>query len=183
MSRNSDDSWAVCMLVSACSGSSWWLLNQREVKTGSYNNKEKSPNSWAIKATFTNVWAMSAGALTKIFTCCLQAVFVLGALFVSREERDSQGNRNILHICFRRASIRSWFQGGRSSLATGTPGVTVSGVTTGLVAAGWHFQLFKAYVLVGIAWHGPKIETIVNRAGDEGERIRDSGSKEKKRLN
>lgn len=69
-------------------------------------------------------------------------------------------------------------------MPTGNPGVTVSGVTTGLVAAGWHFQLFKAYVfLVGIAWYRTKIETIVNRGGDEGERIRDSESKEKKRLN
>lgn len=53
---------------------------------------------------------MSADALTKIFTCCLHAVFVLGALSVNREKRDSQGKRNNLHVFFRMASIRSWFQ-------------------------------------------------------------------------
>lgn len=62
--------------------------------------------------------------------------------------------------------------------------MTVSGAKTGLVAAGWHFQLFQAYVfLIGIVFHGTKIETIVKRRGDEGEKIRDSESKEKKRLN
>lgn len=62
--------------------------------------------------------------------------------------------------------------------------MTVSGVTTGLVAAGRHFQLFQAYVLlVGIVCCGTKIETIVRRGGDEEERISDSESKEKKRLN
>lgn len=82
------------------------------------------------------------------------------------------------------APIRSWFQGGSSSLPTGSPGVTVSGVKTGLVAVGWHFQLFKAHVfLVGIVCHGTEIGTIAKRGGNEGERIRDSESQEKKRLN
>lgn len=62
--------------------------------------------------------------------------------------------------------------------------MTVSDVKTGLVAAGWHFQLFKANVfLVGRVCHGMKIETIVKRGGDEGERIRDSESDEKKKHN
>lgn len=62
--------------------------------------------------------------------------------------------------------------------------MTVSGVRTGLVAAGWHFQLFHAYVfLVRIVCCGTKIETTVRRGGDEEERIRYSESKEKKRLN
>lgn len=57
----------------------------------------------------------------------------------------------------------------------------VSDVRAGLVAAGWHLQLFKAHIfLVGIVCHGRKIETIVKRGGNEGERIRDSESKEKK---
>lgn len=57
----------------------------------------------------------------------------------------------------------------------------VSDVRAGLVAAGWHLQLLKARIfLVGIVCQGTKIETIVKRGGNEGERIRDSESKEKK---
>lgn len=57
----------------------------------------------------------------------------------------------------------------------------MSVVRVGLVATGWHLQLFKAHIfVVGIVCQGTKIETIVKRGGNERERIRDSESKEKK---
>lgn len=63
----------------------------------------------------------------------------------------------------------------------GNPGVTVLDVRVGLVAAGWHLQLLEARIsLVGIVHQRTRIKYIVERGGNEGERITDPESKEKK---
>lgn len=66
-------------------------------------------------------------------------------------------------------------------MTPGNPGVIVLDVRVGLVAAGWHLQLFEAHIsLVGTVHQRTRIKNIVKRGGNEGERITDPESKEKK---
>lgn len=66
-------------------------------------------------------------------------------------------------------------------MTQGNLGVIVSDVRVVFVAVGWHLQLLEARIsLVGTVHQRTRIRNIVKRGGNEGERITDPESKEKK---